>query len=810
MNYSNRRERNALYNAAIEEILEVDLQAEQDKIYFSPLKNQYDSSEKYFKACFPMLIEEAKANLQSVYQSDELKFTQSFSIIINGKDNGENLIEIEKDYEINSAEYDDFMDELAINNNMIVIFLQSYKSNSKPIPYIGLKDRNRNKDDKKRLFYRFSDEFCSFLGYKRGKITCKLFENLTSFSRRLRGLIKLRFDDNSIIKELVGIERTRHLYQENDYVNLNTKTLNQKQAECIDSIFHSGKRIHIIQGPPGTGKSHTLIHLIKTILQNKLLGKNEKILVCTPSNVILDHLIEKLSKEINIYDYLNFENNKHNIREGLPLTKIVRLGVVRDNTNSYGEKVNLEYIIDVLKNNNNGIIYNLNKKIKALEITIKNLHYDLARNKMLTDAESNLYSNGTKRLNLKKHELDQLKEKKESLINESIRFKEQKENLENRKADLLRDLKKYHAKSHYYYDNYYDDYYGSEDELVHELGSLQIRSSIREDMKITREIKAIKEYMKFLEDGKEKIRFYIKEDMIEGADIIFSTINSSFVNELIENMNVKIGYTIIDEVSQAVASEMLLALQCEPRHLVLFGDHKQLPATVFHKQGEFWNFNKSAIDILLERKYPYKMLNIQYRMKPPISTYSSRMFYDSKLLDSTLVNNKSYSPKSCLKMLKDYFNGSPLSFINVKGITQKNVKSSYNMEEVEQVMSCFQLIDDSMSVGIISPYKEQVHRIKSALKKKKWDYGVEVNSVDGFQGKEKDIIILSCVKSMDEKMNLAPLGFLVDQRRLNVAITRAKYALIIIGNRDTLMQNSIWRNYIKFIEKKGHYYSYES
>lgn len=121
-------------------------------------------------------------------------------------------------------------------------------------------------------------------------------------------------------------------------------------------------------------------------------------------------------------------------------------------------------------------------------------------------------------------------------------------------------------------------------------------------------------------------------------------------------------------------------------------------------------------------------------------------------------------------------------------------------QKIEELLEKSQEENNKLkNIGVISPYKGQVNILQKMIEENNWEQNIEVNTVDGFQGKEKDIIFITTVRSKDSISD--SIGFLKDYRRLNVAITRAKYALIIIGDRDFLKKNKIWKRLIKFIEK---------
>mmetsp|Transcript_4613 Transcript_4613/g.6660 ORF Transcript_4613/g.6660 Transcript_4613/m.6660 type:complete len:991 (+) Transcript_4613:232-3204(+) len=234
-------------------------------------------------------------------------------------------------------------------------------------------------------------------------------------------------------------------------------------------------------------------------------------------------------------------------------------------------------------------------------------------------------------------------------------------------------------------------------------------------------------------------------------------------------------------------------------------------------------FNDSS-SIIYRKRFPGAMLlSVQYRMHPSIAAFSSAIFYDSML--STPIFLKDYRRFRFPAALSGD-NNAPLDwnvrFVHVGGrcnecqgsnqfaatsIIEKD-KSYSNQLEADQVLQIVKQLlekdsgrlqrDAPFSIGIVTPYKAQVKLIQGLLKVQKLDHTVEVNSVDGYQGRERDIIIASMVRSNRR----GSIGFLKDWRRLNVAWTRAKYGLIMVGDSDTLSQseNPYWNAVVKFCE----------
>lgn len=280
--------------------------------------------------------------------------------------------------------------------------------------------------------------------------------------------------------------------------------------------------------------------------------------------------------------------------------------------------------------------------------------------------------------------------------------------------------------------------------------------------------------------------------IIDESDVILST-NSSAALESISKT--KFDVAIIDEASQATIPSILIPI-AKAHRFILAGDHKQLPPTIIsNRAGELENTLFEA----LIRKYPHKsrLLNIQYRMNRLLMKFPNSEFYNNSLKSDSSVDKINISD-----IINSEYDEEALLFINTSNIENnkenhlKDSKSIINKLEAKIAVS---VADDYLTagvsdddIGIISPYADQVKLIQEKTP-------VEVKTVDGFQGREKEIIIISTVRSNDN----GNIGFLSDLRRLNVAITRAKRKLIIIGNKDTLESNPTYSRLIEFVENEN-------
>ncbi|KAI3778679.1 hypothetical protein L2E82_08062 [Cichorium intybus] len=255
------------------------------------------------------------------------------------------------------------------------------------------------------------------------------------------------------------------------------------------------------------------------------------------------------------------------------------------------------------------------------------------------------------------------------------------------------------------------------------------------------------------------------------------------------------------EAAQMKESEAIIPLQIPGmRHAILIGDECQLPATVKSNVSSECGLGRSLFERLSSLGHSKQLLNVQYRMHPRISFFPNWKFYQNQILDAENVTCKSYK--------KQYLPGpmfGSYSFINIVGGREEgdDVGSKRNMVEVSIVIKIVQKLykarkqsKKKLSIGVVSPYAAQVVSIEEKLRYKyeKCDgFSVTVKSIDGFQGGEEDIIILSTVRSNSR----GSVGFISSPQRTNVALTRARHCLWILGNERTLARSdSIWKDLV--------------
>ncbi|CAG8452428.1 3446_t:CDS:2, partial [Acaulospora morrowiae] len=297
-------------------------------------------------------------------------------------------------------------------------------------------------------------------------------------------------------------------------------------------------------------------------------------------------------------------------------------------------------------------------------------------------------------------------------------------------------------------------------------------------------------------DKKEKnIRNNKDKDLAE-ADIICATLAGSGHDRL-SAFAQEFETIIIDEAAQAIELSSIIPLKFNASRCILVGDPNQLPPTVLSRVATRYFYEQSLFN-RLQKCVPKSihMLKTQYRMHPEISRFPSLLFYNSELKNAEGLETSRKQPWH----VKSIF--APYKFFDVKGVMSYEKNSLLNSEEakiavklVDRLVIDFPEVDFKGRIGVITPYKSQLSEIRKQFRNKlnrDLYKNIEFNTVDGFQGKEKDIIIFSCVRAGEENS----VGFLKDLRRLNVALTRARCSLFILGNRRSLERNELWKKLI--------------
>jgi len=263
--------------------------------------------------------------------------------------------------------------------------------------------------------------------------------------------------------------------------------------------------------------------------------------------------------------------------------------------------------------------------------------------------------------------------------------------------------------------------------------------------------------------------------------------------------NRRFSIVLIDEATQATEPSALVPIVKGTRQLILVGDQCQLPPTVTSQRAEEGGLDISLFERLLSNGLPAHMLTTQYRMHPTIREFPSSKFYENRLEDGCTSADR---PPAAGFLWPDW--DKPVAFVPVHGaeMEEESGSSRSNMDEAAVVIK---IVNDLLApgdltpedIGVISPYSGQVRLIQGMLEGQ--IDGLEVKSIDGYQGREKEIIVLSTVRANDS----GKVGFLSNYRRLNVALTRAKRGLIVIGDDRTLRNDSTWASWLDWVSESN-------
>ena len=473
--------------------------------------------------------------------------------------------------------------------------------------------------------------------------------------------------NNKIVQYLLN-DRPFYRQQPVSDLEFHNPNLNQSQKDAIS--FAMANDITMIHGPPGTGKTYTLVEIIQ-----QLVAKGERVLVCGPSNISVDTILERLAKI-------------------LPNNLLLRIGHPARLLDS-----NLAHSLDVLaKSGDAGLIVK-----------------DIAR------------------------EIDKT-------------------------VSRIKKIKKYEDRKQ---------------------GWAEVKT-LRKELR-QREKKII-------------------ADLVLEAKVVVATLHGSSSRELrsVYDQSPKLFDTlIIDEVSQSLEPQCWIPLishyDSAFTKLVLAGDNMQLPPTIKTENSKkVQDTLSTTLFDRLVRQYKDEfrlLLNVQYRMNEQIMEFPSQQMYDSKLIaDGTVktlvltdLPGVDSNDETTVPLI--WFDTQGDDFLEQSSEEDIIIASKFNENEALLVRKhTMDLIDSNVpqeAIGIISPYSAQTSLLKKIIRE---SYPlIEISTVDGFQGREKEVIILSLVRSNDK----FEIGFLREERRLNVAITRPKKQLCVVGNMELLERSNV-------------------
>lgn len=290
----------------------------------------------------------------------------------------------------------------------------------------------------------------------------------------------------------------------------------------------------------------------------------------------------------------------------------------------------------------------------------------------------------------------------------------------------------------------------------------------------------------------------LKAEILKEADIICCTLSaagsSSLLDAALRSSNFKVSALIIDEATQATEPSTLIPFKYKPDVIVLAGDPRQLRPTVLSRECIDLGYNLSLFERLHAKLHvSTTMLRQQYRMHPAIAAYPSLRFYDGRLLSGYVTERPALGFHTDSRFL-------PVALHQVFGKERRVGQSLTNADEVKYAVDLYSALqmkypEDAarLSVGIITPYAAMRDALLRAFTQIGTKSGnrLSISTIDGFQGRERDIVIFCSVRSQSGQ-SCCRAGFVSDPNRINVAITRAKHALWLVGNFEYLGRDEEW------------------
>ncbi|KAI4299679.1 hypothetical protein L6164_033113 [Bauhinia variegata] len=577
--------------------------------------------------------------------------------------------------------------------------------------------------------------------------------------------------------------------------------LNEAQEEAVSSCVtmrkcHHSENIKLIWGPPGTGKTKTVASLLFALLKLKT-----RTLTCAPTNPAVLTVAARLLDLVK--DSLEFET--YGLGDIVLSGNSSRMKVDEHRTL---RDVFLDYRVEKLRKcfaQHSGWKHYFESMIGLLE-NPQQLYVLFKRenDNEDDDGDGDILS------------LEQFVKQRFSFIREKLKFYMEIlcthlptsilpfETARSmfRALALLRSLENslYQSKV-----NLHDLEYVERDGFIECFGRLSL-SRREECLNILRSLSESISFPSFAEQSA------LANFCLTNACLVFCTASSS--TRLYTEGIAPVKFLVIDEAGMLKECESAIPLQLPGlKNAILIGDEKQLPAVVKSKISDDAKFGRSLFERLVLLGYQKHLLNVQYRMHPSISSFPNREFYGELLFDGPNVRGTTFNGS----FLPGNMYGS-YSFINISKGKEKSgrglghslrntVEAAAITEIIKNLHKEFMSSKRKVSIGVISPYNAQVYEIQEKVKEysssSDADFSVSVRSIDGFQGGEEDIIIISTVRAN----GIGKVGFVSDRRRTNVAMTRARYCLWVLGNAATLINSdSVWKKLVADARSRGCFY----
>ncbi|XP_062110921.1 uncharacterized protein LOC133822564 isoform X2 [Humulus lupulus] len=821
--------------------------SENDRRTFGKLKEVpvcFQSPEEYINIFRPLVLEEFKAQLQSSFQEIPSWEEMCFGVL--------SVLAIERVDDFHLVRFahdnDDPTSSKSFSENDLVLFTKEPPQKSSHDVHMVGKVERRERDYKRRLsillirFYfqngtsRLNQARRNLL--ERSKWHASRIMSITPQLREFQALSSIKvipllptilnpINDGPSSNEISKVDLSK-LSQPLQLIL--KSSFNDSQLHAISvaiGLRNSKKKVELslIQGPPGTGKTRTILAIASGLLaspseksdqaENFLAGSGRKsnslstkisqtaavarawqdaalakqlnedmqrnsksidayvrrrVLICAQSNAAVDELVSRISSQ-GLYRSDGKMYKPYLVRVG-------NLKTVHPNS--------LPFFIDTLVDH------------RLADETMK-----------LNDAKNdeNVYSSTTLRSNLEK-------------IVDRIRFYEAKRaNLSDENIGLKKSLE--------------DDSHKEDD--MKKMSDAEVQRKLRklyeEKKQIYKDLSIAQSQEKKTNEELKGLKHKLRKSILREAEIVVTTLSGcggdlyAVCSESISghkfgspSEHTLFDAVVIDEAAQALEPATLIPLQLLKSNgvkCIMVGDPKQLPATVLSNVASKFLFECSMFERLQKAGHPVVMLTKQYRMHPEICWFPSLHFYERKLLNGEMSSK--VAPFHETEGLGPYVFYDIIDGRELRG-KNSGALSLYNEHEANAAIEVVKFFKNRHAsefvagrIGIITPYKCQLSFLRSRFSNV---FGssiideIEFNTVDGFQGREVDILILSTVRAAETNsagpgINSSNIGFVADVRRMNVALTRAKFSLWIIGNARTLQTNKNWAALIKDANKRN-------
>ncbi|XP_059642145.1 uncharacterized protein LOC132284095 isoform X2 [Cornus florida] len=804
----------------------------------------FHSPEEYVDIFRPLVLEEFKAQLHSSFlemNSSEEMYCCILSVV---------SVERIDDFHLVRCVHDDGDSAgsgSCSENDLVLLTRQPLKNSSHDVHILGKVER-REKDNKRRssiLVIRFYLQNGSSrlnrtrkLLIERSKWYVSRVMNITPQLREFQALSAIK--DIPLLPNILNpINHSAGQYESRKDLSKLSQSLqrilkssyNESQVQAISAAIgplDSKKdfELSLIQGPPGTGKTRTILAIVSGLLalsrtndtkrspdgglkpsntscstsklqisqsaaiarawQDAALARqlNEesertckftgsctrgRVLICAQSNAAVDELVSRISTE-GLYGSDGLVYKPYLVRVGNPKT-------VHPNS--------LPFFIDTL------------------------VDHRLAERMNAPDAKNDMYG-----------DLTALRSNLEKLVDRIRFFEAKRANLQDRNSNSKGLLEGDALKG--------DD--GKE--MCDSEIAAKLRKLYEKKKAIYIDLAAAQAHEKKAYEESKALKHKLRKSILREAEIVVTTLSGcggdlyGVCSESISSHkfrssseNTLFDAVVIDEAAQALEPATLIPLQLlksKGTKCIMVGDPKQLPATVISNVASKYLYQCSMFERLQRAGHPVVMLTEQYRMHPEICQFPSLHFYDSKLLNGDQMSSKS-APFHESKVLGPYVFFDIIDGQELHG-RNSGALSLYNECEADAAVAILRFLKKSYPsefiggrIGIITPYKCQLSLLRSRFSSA---FGssvtaeIEFNTVDGFQGREVDILVLSTVRaatpcSTTPRIGSSSIGFVADARRMNVALTRAKLSMWILGNTRTLQTNHNWAALVRDAKERN-------